>query len=56
MKINGKVKELKKKHLTKKVNLIIACDKNYYRPLEVNNLLGDATKARRILGWKPKKN
>ena len=26
----------------------------YYRPLEVNNLLGDSTKARRILGWKPK--
>ena len=28
-------------------NLIIACNKTYYRPLEVNNLLGDAKKARK---------
>ena len=33
---------------------IVACDKNYYRPLEVNNLLGDSRKARKILNWKPK--
>ena len=28
--------------------VIVACDKAYYRPLEVNNLLGDARKARKI--------
>ncbi len=26
----------------------------YFRPLEVNSLLGDSTKANKILGWKPK--
>ena len=37
-------------------NVIVACNKAYYRPLEVNNLLGDARKARRKLNWKPKSN
>jgi GDPmannose 4,6-dehydratase len=32
---------------------IIAIDPQYYRPTEVNELLGDASKAREILGWKP---
>jgi GDPmannose 4,6-dehydratase len=40
--------------LTKKT--IIECDKNYFRPLDVNTLLGDAKKARKILKWKPKIN
>ena len=35
---------------------IIACDKEYYRPLEVDTLLGDATKAKKELKWKPKYN
>ena len=35
---------------------IIECDKEYFRPLEVDSLLGDATKARKILEWKPKYN
>ena len=34
--------------------LIIACDKSYYRPLEVNTLLGSSKKAFRKLKWKPK--
>ena len=34
--------------------VIIAIDKRYFRPLEVYSLLGDASKARRKLGWKPK--
>jgi len=29
-------------------------DKNFYRPAEVEVLLGDATKARTVLGWMPK--
>ena len=33
---------------------IIQCDKAYYRPLEVDTLLGDSRKARRELNWKPK--
>ena len=36
--------------------VIIACDTRYLRPSEVDTLLGDAQKARKILGWKPKYN
>jgi GDPmannose 4,6-dehydratase len=35
-------------------NAIVAVDPRYYRPAEVESLLGDATKARRELGWVPK--
>jgi GDPmannose 4,6-dehydratase len=38
--------------LTKKI--IVECDKNYFRPLDVNTLLGDAKKARKKLKWEPK--
>jgi len=31
-------------------------DPRYYRPAEVDLLLGDASKARRVLGWEPKVN
>ena len=39
-----------------KGNCIIECDKTYYRPLEVDTLLGDSKKARKELKWKPKYN
>jgi len=29
-------------------------DKELFRPAEVNQLIGDYSKAKRILGWKPK--
>jgi len=32
---------------------VIAVDPKYYRPTEVDLLIGDATKAREKLGWKP---
>jgi GDPmannose 4,6-dehydratase len=35
---------------------IIECDKEYFRPLEVDTLLGDSRKARKELNWKPKFN
>tara|TARA_Y100000816_G_scaffold290817_2_gene280449 strand:- start:114 stop:1157 length:1044 start_codon:yes stop_codon:yes gene_type:complete len=35
-------------------NCIVACDKEYFRPLEVDTLLGDSKKARKELNWKPK--
>tara|TARA_B100000886_G_scaffold339266_1_gene304234 strand:- start:987 stop:2027 length:1041 start_codon:yes stop_codon:yes gene_type:complete len=35
---------------------IILIDKNYIRPLDVNTLLGNASKARKKLSWKPKTN
>ena len=33
---------------------IVAVDPRYFRPSEVQTLLGDATKAREKLGWTPK--
>ena len=33
---------------------IIQIDKSYFRPVDVNFLKGDATKARKDLKWKPK--
>ncbi len=35
---------------------IIACDKKYFRPLDVEDLIGNASKAAKILKWKPKIN
>ena len=34
--------------------IIIRIDPRYYRPTEVEELLGDASKAKKMLGWKPK--
>ena len=34
--------------------VIIRIDKRYFRPSEVENLLGDPSKAMNKLGWKPK--
>jgi GDPmannose 4,6-dehydratase len=33
--------------------VLVRVDKRYFRPTEVDALLGDATKARRTLGWQP---
>ena len=35
-------------------NVIIKVDPKYFRPAEVEQLLGDATKAKKELGWEPK--
>jgi GDPmannose 4,6-dehydratase len=35
---------------------IVAVDKRYFRPTEVDLLIGDASKAKQILGWKPEYN
>jgi GDPmannose 4,6-dehydratase len=37
-------------------NTVIAIDKKYFRPTEVDNLLADYSKAKKLLGWKPKYN
>ena len=54
MKLSWKGKGISEKAVDQNGKTIVACDKNYYRPLEVNNLLGDSRKARKILNWKPK--
>ena len=33
---------------------VIAVNPRYFRPAEVESLLGDATKAKEKLGWEPK--
>ncbi|MGY3404803.1 GDP-mannose 4,6-dehydratase [Bradyrhizobium sp. GM5.1] len=35
-------------------NCIVAVDSRYFRPTEVETLLGDASKARSKLGWQPR--
>jgi GDPmannose 4,6-dehydratase len=42
------------KAVTKDGKVIIEIDERYYRPAEVDILLGDYTKAKEKLGWKPK--
>ena len=54
MKITWKGVGIKEKAYNEKGVSIIECDKNYFRPLDVNTLLGDARKARKKLKWKPK--
>ena len=54
MKIFWRGKGTSEKAVDQNGKTIVKCDKNYYRPLEVNNLLGDSRKARKILNWKPK--
>ena len=51
-----KGKKLNTKCFDEKGNCIISSDKNYYRPLEVDTLLGDSRKAYKELNWRPKKN
>ena len=36
--------------------IIVEVDSYYFRPTDVDNLLGDPTKANKILGWKPSKS
>ncbi|MDE3187658.1 MAG: GDP-mannose 4,6-dehydratase [Acidobacteriota bacterium] len=42
------------KGIDKDGNVIVAVDPRYYRPAEVETLLGDASKAKRELGWHPR--
>src|SRR5690348_16644706 len=40
-------------HQLKKGTTVVKVDKNYFRPTEVDLLIGDATKAKTQLGWAP---
>ena len=51
-----KGKGINQKCYNDKGNCIIECDKEYFRPLEVDTLLGDSRKARKELNWRPKFN
>jgi len=50
-----KGKGIKEKGIDKKTNsIIIEIDPKYFRPAEVDILLGDYSKAKKQLGWKPR--
>ena len=36
-------------------NILVEIDPKYFRPAEVEQLLGDPTKAKTLLGWNPRK-
>ncbi len=50
---NWKGKGINSKCFDNNGKCIIECDEAYFRPLEVNTLLGDPKKAKRKLKWKP---
>jgi GDPmannose 4,6-dehydratase len=54
MKVNWRGKGANEKGYDAKGRVIVAVDPRYYRPAEVDTLLGDAAKARRQLKWKPR--
>jgi len=56
IKYHWKGKGINEKCYDDKGNCIIECDKEYFRPLEVDTLLGNSSKARKELNWKPKYN
>jgi len=52
--ISWKGKGAKECGVDQKGRRIVAIDPRHFRPTEVDSLLGDASKARKKLGWKPK--
>jgi GDPmannose 4,6-dehydratase len=46
-------RDLQEKGLGPDGRVLVEIDQRYFRPAEVDQLLGDATKARRELGWHP---
>ncbi len=46
--------ELDEKAVDAKGNVVVSVDPAYFRPTEVETLLGDASKARNQLGWEPR--
>ena len=54
IKIIWRGKGINEKGYDQNNNCIIECTKKYFRPAEVDTLVGDCSKARRILKWKPK--
>lgn len=54
MEITWKGKGIEEKGYDQFGNCIVAVDPRYFRPAEVESLLGDASKAYQKLGWKPK--
>lgn len=54
MKITWEGKGLNEVAKDENSKIILRINERYYRPTEVDYLLGDSSKAERVLGWKPK--
>jgi GDPmannose 4,6-dehydratase len=54
MTITWKGRGVEEKGYDERARCIVAVDKRYFRPTEVDSLLGDPSKAREKLGWKSK--
>ena len=54
MEITWRGKGLDEKGFNREGQCIVSVDPRYFRPTEVETLLGDASKARKKLGWAPK--
>ncbi|HEY6489088.1 MAG: GDP-mannose 4,6-dehydratase [Terracidiphilus sp.] len=54
IRIEWEGKGVEEKGLDAQGEVVVAVDPLYYRPTEVSSLLGDAGKAKRELGWKPR--
>ena len=54
MKLTWTGSGIDEKAVNEKGETVIAIDPRYFRPAEVDSLLGDASKAHRELGWKPR--
>ena len=57
-KLRIKIKWVGKGSREKAINIenkkiIVECDKKYFRPLDVDSLIGDSKKARKKLRWRP---
>ena len=50
----GIIDEISQKSKLKKGDIVVEVDPDYFRPSEVENLLGDSSKAKANLGWEPK--
>ena len=54
IKIKWKGKGLNERAISQNGQIIIKVNKRYFRPLDVQNLRGNYSKAKKILKWKPK--
>ena len=51
----GKEKNIEIGYDKRTKKAVVKIDPRYYRPNELNSLKGDSSKAKKILGWKPRK-
>jgi GDPmannose 4,6-dehydratase len=54
IRLNWKGKDADERGYDDNGHCVVAVDPRYFRPTEVDSLLGDASKARKKLGWAPK--